>query len=881
MADKCRKQTSTGVHPKSKRAHQHQKAKPGKGILFILVTTILVEFIRAVNKTFYEEEESEEVCFVSKLATTKLSVKHDMSNASKLHWMLSDFLKNMSCEHGLKKIASEMNIQPEVLLYTYPVYGPGVGPAIDLFLSQSPADTPSCQELMTNEYLRLCTFHNYPAFKRVSCLLLARAGFYYNGNQDEVTCYSCNKSISGWTNASNPYLVHKEYSPNCNHMRSMFDISPAASRSSATGMVCNSMSTQAATAAAAASNSATTANTSSTERKSDTGYNTESVGDAGETAGFKFGGLVPKADRSLTSHTDETRSSVFSERNSTTSSNNSLLPTQSAQSNLPSSNNSLLPTQSAQSSIPSSNNSLLPTQSAQSSIPSSNNSLLPTQSAQSSIPSSNNSLLPTQSAQSNLPSSNNSLLPTQSAQSSIPSSNNSLLPTQSAQSSIPSSNNSLLPTQSAHSSLPSSNNSLRPTQSAKSSLSSSNKNSLSGQSRSSSISSGVQDTATPVNNFSQPTSSPLAVAAPVAGFRGTADLQRSIAYYPDYVLENDRLKTFERWPSDINQTPKQMVVSGFFYAGYEDCVRCFQCGIGLRNWEPPDNPHVEHARWSPRCAFLLQVKGQDFINLVLDAVAQLENKKRMSEAMPSKDSETRTSNNNTVATTSTAQQQQKASGSSQGNTTPSITQGTPMSSPNPTSTTSQSGTATSSFPSPKAAAAGKNKTGAETASTKHSLSLDNMSTDKVASKANLDKTKGVVDLMESDMIIGLIKEGYGKENVKAAVRFLMDTKAADEITKEMVRNVIRKNTAARTKQFGLSGGGKTKEPLSEELKHIKRENREMRDRTVCKICLEDEVSIAFIPCGHLVACSNCAHALTKCAVCRKPISNKILTNMDV
>jgi len=44
---------------------------------------------------------------------------------------------------------------------------------------------------------------------------------------------------------------------------------------------------------------------------------------------------------------------------------------------------------------------------------------------------------------------------------------------------------------------------------------------------------------------------------------------------------------------------------------------------GLRNWEPPDNPHVEHARWSPKCPFLLGVKGQDFINLVLDAVAQL------------------------------------------------------------------------------------------------------------------------------------------------------------------------------------------------------------------------------------------------------------------
>ena len=40
----------------------------------------------------------------------------------------------------------------------------------------------------------------------------------------------------------------------------------------------------------------------------------------------------------------------------------------------------------------------------------------------------------------------------------------------------------------------------------------------------------------------------------------------------------------------------------------------------------------------------------------------------------------------------------------------------------------------------------------------------------------------------------------------------------------------------------------------------------------CKICFTEEVSIAFLPCGHTVACVMCALSLTTCAVCRQTIA---------
>ena len=64
----------------------------------------------------------------------------------------------------------------------------------------------------------------------------------------------------------------------------------------------------------------------------------------------------------------------------------------------------------------------------------------------------------------------------------------------------------------------------------------------------------------------------------------------------------------------------QILISlNYICKGYNDYVRCFFCGGGLRNWEPGDDPWVEHARWFPRCQFLRQSKGEEFVQLVREA----------------------------------------------------------------------------------------------------------------------------------------------------------------------------------------------------------------------------------------------------------------------
>ncbi|WAR06881.1 BIR7B-like protein [Mya arenaria] len=63
-------------------------------------------------------------------------------------------------------------------------------------------------------------------------------------------------------------------------------------------------------------------------------------------------------------------------------------------------------------------------------------------------------------------------------------------------------------------------------------------------------------------------------------------------------------------------------------------------------------------------------------------------------------------------------------------------------------------------------------------------------------------------------------------------------------------------------------------------KAIKEENEQLKEQTVCKVCLDNTVSIVFLPCGHLVTCADCAPAMRKCPICRAVVKGTVRTYMS-
>ena len=68
--------------------------------------------------------------------------------------------------------------------------------------------------------------------------------------------------------------------------------------------------------------------------------------------------------------------------------------------------------------------------------------------------------------------------------------------------------------------------------------------------------------------------------------------------------------------------------------------------------------------------------------------------------------------------------------------------------------------------------------------------------------------------------------------------------------------------------------------MNTKTKTLEEENRQLKDQRMCKVCMDAEANILFLPCGHLVCCAECAPSLRNCAVCRSLIRGTVRTYLS-
>ena len=82
-------------------------------------------------------------------------------------------------------------------------------------IKQMAGDKISIQEQMMFEGNRLCSFQAWPTNAKAYAFQLARSGFYYSGEADEVICFACKGRIRDWQNRDIPMQKHLERYPSC------------------------------------------------------------------------------------------------------------------------------------------------------------------------------------------------------------------------------------------------------------------------------------------------------------------------------------------------------------------------------------------------------------------------------------------------------------------------------------------------------------------------------------------------------------------------------------------------------------------------------------------------------------------------------------------
>ncbi|KAK3593111.1 hypothetical protein CHS0354_018236 [Potamilus streckersoni] len=332
--------------------------------------------------------------------------------------------------------------------------------------------------------------------------------------------------------------------------------------------------------------------------------------------------------------------------------------------------------------------------------------------------------------------------------------------------------------------------------------------------------------------------------------------------YPQYAVKNMRINSFQGWPAELQQRPEEMAECGFYYAGFSDCVRCFHCGVGLRHWMSEDDPWIEHARWSTSCLYVLKMKGVEFVSLVKIAVEIAEREE---------------------AARSNSEANQAVEHSSESVTAV-------------TGTEASSNHSTTNFVAVKDITGSTGVTGGN-------------ANEAVACSPSPGNTE-IQKYLLTDAAQSVLDMGYQPKLVQQAIERVLLKKGREELTGQIIMEAVFEieeenkkqplhqasiqsaeinescgkaeiNTEANNKQDGQLSAEATENESSEKSQidpeKIIREHRELRGTTLCKICLENTISIAFLPCAHLVTCSDCAPAMRKCPVCGTLIKGTVKT----
>lgn len=239
---------------------------------------------------------------------------------------------------------------------------------------------------------------------------------------------------------------------------------------------------------------------------------------------------------------------------------------------------------------------------------------------------------------------------------------------------------------------------------------------------------------------------------------------------PQYQTMKSRLETFKTYPKQVGIPPEQLAVAGLYFTGTGDLVRCFACDGGLKDWSPGDDPTKEHATYFPKCGYINQLKGREYV-----------------EAL------------------------QKS----------------------------------------------KNK--------------ETISTDQAASRSSNGTQESSTDIMTT----ALVSLGYTELDVIAAREELRRKGNSTPDVEAIVNTILDMQERVQSS----SGASIDTDLLDDtpELSSMIEENMRLKEWFTCMLCNLSEPDILFLPCTHHRLCQKCASTVTRCPICNQTIKDRIKT----
>ncbi|XP_070769393.1 E3 ubiquitin-protein ligase XIAP [Enoplosus armatus] len=323
---------------------------------------------------------------------------------------------------------------------------------------------------------------------------------------------------------------------------------------------------------------------------------------------------------------------------------------------------------------------------------------------------------------------------------------------------------------------------------------------------------------------------------------------------PHMRNEEARLQTFSCWPSTAPVRPQDLAQAGLYYLGKGDRVQCFCCGGVLSGWEAGDTAWGEHGKHFPYCFFIL---GHDVGNIPFQGHTEEEcsSRQHANTRVPIGSFEERLGSFAGVQHPIDHERLARAGFYSTGN-----------------------GDRVLCFRCGGGLKGWQPEEDPWEEHAKHYPGCSFLLAEKgqeFVSSIQLQDPRG-------NRATSSHQNGFSGDR-NEVLRSAMAQKA---IGMGLEPSVVEKTTLEKISRTGsgysslealiedcLNNTPVTQEPDEDPLEKLRKLQREKQ----CKICMDRDISIVFIPCGHLATCKECSESLIKCPICCGAITQKIKT----
>ncbi|KAM6923759.1 E3 ubiquitin-protein ligase XIAP [Xenentodon cancila] len=331
---------------------------------------------------------------------------------------------------------------------------------------------------------------------------------------------------------------------------------------------------------------------------------------------------------------------------------------------------------------------------------------------------------------------------------------------------------------------------------------------------------------------------------------------------PNMASEETRFDSFSSWPLNSPVRPRDLAQAGLYYLGQSDQVQCFCCGGKLNGWEVGDNAWDEHAKHFPNCYYVL---GHDIGNIPLPEDAEEDAEESSSSQcsqptsvqMGSFEERLRSFGNvhHPVDHERLARAGFYSTGT--GDWVSCFSCGGGLKGWQPEEDPWEEHA--KYYPGCSFLLAEK---GQEFV---NSIQLNRPQQNSVTPQQN-GFSSARNDILQSPVALKAIEMGFECSMVeKTILKKISSTGSGYSNVEALVEDCF--DSTAESKSTNTEQ--QNEDPL-EKLRKLQMEKQ-------CKICMDRDIGIVFIPCGHLVCCKECSESLIKCPICCGAITQKIKT----